>query len=162
MTKEEIYKLLNEESVPYEIVEHEAVYNMKDVKEKAIPIKGLEAKNLFLCDDKKNNYYLLIICGDKRVNLKDFRKKYNTRSLSFATEQDLFNIMKLTKGSVTPLGLLNDKELKVILYIDENFIGENNTIGVHPNNNTATIWLKVNDLIRIIKKHGNIVNIVKL
>ena len=71
------------------------------------------------------------------------------------------DIMQLIPGAVTPLGLLNDNELKVQLFIDKDFI-ETNIIGVHPNDNTATVWLKTNDLIDIIKEHGNIVNIVDI
>ena len=72
------------------------------------------------------------------------------------------NIMNLVAGSVTPLGLLNDKELKVIFYLDKDFLNDKQIIGVHPNDNTATLCLKVEDLINIIKEHGNQVNIVEL
>ena len=72
------------------------------------------------------------------------------------------NIMKLIAGSVIPLGLLNDKKLKVIFYLDKDFLNDIQIIGVHPNDNTATLWLKVEDLIDIIKEHGNQVNVVEL
>ena len=72
------------------------------------------------------------------------------------------NIMNLIAGAVTPLGLLNDKELKVILYLDKAFLNDKQIIGVHPNDNTATLWLKVEDLIDIIEEHGNQVNVVEL
>src|SRR5699024_11474807 len=106
-----------------------------------------------LRDDKKRNYYLISVKGDKRVELKEFRNQNNTRSLSFASENDLMNIMNLIPGSVTPLGILNDKELKVQFYIDKDFMNDSHLIGVHPNDNTATIWLKVEDLIAVIKEH---------
>lgn len=70
--------------------------------------------------------------------------------------------MNLTPGSVTPLGVLNDKENKVIVFIDKDFMEGPNIIGVHPNDNTATVWLKVKDLINIIKEHGNKVEIVEM
>ena len=72
------------------------------------------------------------------------------------------NIMNLISGSVTPLGLLNDKKLKVTFYLDKDFFNDKQIIGVHPNDNTATIWLKVTDLINIIEEHGNRVNVVEL
>jgi len=72
------------------------------------------------------------------------------------------NIMNLIPGSVTPLGILNDKELKVQFYIDKDFMNDSHLIGVHPNDNTATIWLKVEDLIAVIKEHGNQVYIVEI
>lgn len=82
--------------------------------------------------------------------------------MSFASEQDLMSIMNLISGAVTPLGLLNDNELKVILYLDKEFLNDKQIIGVHPNDNTATLWLKVTDLIDIIKEYGNQVNIVEI
>ena len=105
---------------------------------------------------------MITIKRNKKVNLKDFKKKYNTRNLTFASPEDLKNILNLTPGSVSPLGLLNDKEHKVIFYIDKELLNDNGIIGVHPNDNTATIWLKTNDLINIIKEHKNLVNIVEL
>ena len=71
-------------------------------------------------------------------------------------------IMNLIPGAVTPLGLLNDKELKVKFYLDKDFLLDKKIIGIHPNDNTATIWLKVEDLLDIIKEHGNEVNIVEI
>ncbi len=61
--------------------------------------------------------------------------------------------MKLIPGSVTPLGALYDKEKRVIVFIDKEFIESSNVIGVYPNENTATVWLKTEDLIRIIREH---------
>lgn len=105
----------------------------------------------FVRDDKKRNYYLITVKGDKRVNLKEFKQKNHTRSLSFASEDDLMDIMKLIPGSVTPLGVLNDSEKKVQVFLDQEFTKEPGMIGVHPNDNTAMrfpLWKS--------KKCGNI------
>lgn len=162
MKKTEIYEFIKNKNIWYEITEHKAVFNMDELNEIEIPYKEYDAKNLFVRDDKKRNYYLITVKGNKRVDLKDFKNKYETRPLSFASEADLMSIMNLIPGSVTPLGLLNDKELKVKFYLDNDFLKDKKIIGVHPNDNTATIWLKVEDLISIIKEHGNIVNVVEL
>ena len=106
--------------------------------------------------------FLITVKGDKKIDLKEFRKNNNTRALSFASENDLMDIMNLIPGSVTPLGMLNDKEMKVKLFIDKEFIESSGKIGVHPNDNTATVWLKIEDLINIIKEHGNEVEIVEI
>ena len=60
------------------------------------------------------------------------------------------------------LGLLNDSECKVTLFLDNDFMNGSELIGVHPNDNTATVWLKVKDLMKIIQKHGNTVNVVRM
>ncbi len=160
MNKAETYEFLNKSGVNYEITEHKAVFNMDELGEVKLPYPEFDAKNLFVRDDKKQNYYLITVKGDKRVNLKEFRKKYGLRNLSFASAEELMKIMGLTPGSVTPLGLLNDEEHIVKFYLDSEFNGT--LIGVHPNDNTATVWLKSEDLIKIIKEHGNEVSLAEI
>ena len=122
MNKQEIYKFLNDKNIWHEITEHKAVFNMAELSEINIPYPEADAKNIFVRDDKKRNYYLITVKGDKKVDLKEFRKNNNTRALSFASENDLMDIMNLIPGSVTPLGMINDKEMKVKLFIDKEFI----------------------------------------
>lgn len=162
MVKQDIYKFLNEKNIWHEITEHEAVYNMEELESVELPYPEADAKNIFVRDDKKANYYLITVKGDKRVDLKEFRKNNGTRNLSFASPDDLMSIMGLIPGAVSPLGILNDTELKVRFYIDKYFVEESHLVGVHPNDNTATVWIKTEDLIEVIKEHGNEVNIVEI
>lgn len=161
MNKQEVYQFLKDNNVQYEVTEHPAVYNMEEMDNLHLPYP-YSAKNLFVRDDKKANYYLITVKEEKRVNLKEFRKQNGTRNLSFASENDLIDILRLTPGSVTPFGLLNDKEQKVKFYIDEDLLSGDGMIGIHPNENTATVWLKTEDLIKILKENGNEINIVKI
>ena len=162
MNKTEVYAFLDELGIWYEITEHPAVFNMEEMSKVVLPYPEADAKNLFVRDDKKRNYYLITVRGDKKVNLKDFRQDNNTRALSFASDNDLMAIMGLIPGSVTPLGMLNDEECRVKFYLDEEFLNEPYLIGGHPNENTATVWLKTQDLISIIEKHGNEVHTVAM
>ena len=162
MNKEEVYAYLDSKGIKYEVTEHKAVFNMDEIESVQLPYPSQDAKNLFVRDDKKRNYYLISVKGNKRVDLKEFRKQNNTRPLSFASANDLVKILRVTPGSVTPLGLLNDENRKVIFYLDQDFMGGQQVIGVHPNENTATLWLNVDDLIHVIKEHGNIVHVVKI
>ena len=155
MNKQETYEYLKSLGISYEITEHKAVFNMEELAEAELPYPEADAKNLFVRDDKKNNYYLITVKGDKRVNLKDFKNKYGTRTLSFAKDAELMDILGLIPGAVTPLGLLNDVDAKVKFYIDSDFFAPPGIIGVHPNDNTATVWLNVSDLVTMIKNHGN-------
>ena len=155
MNKQEIYDFLKAQGIKYEAVEHKAVFNMAEMTEVTLPYPEADAKNLFVRDDKKRNYYLITVRGTKRVDLNEFRQKYGTRRLSFASDADLLAYLGLTPGSVTPLGLLNDAECKVQFFIDEKFLHPDALIGVHPNDNTASIFLKAADLLNIIAAHGN-------
>ena len=160
ISKKNIYDLLHSYNISYEVTEHKAVYNMAELSDVSFPYPESIAKNLFVCDDKKRNYYLITVKGDKRVDLKAFRRTYGTRPLSLAKGEDLKTVLGLTPGSVTPLGILNDKEHKTHFYLDEDFLTPPSIIGVHPNENTATVWLKTEDLLRIITEHRNPVKIV--
>lgn len=153
MKKEEIYQYLKKHEINYEVNEHKAVFNMGELDSVKLLYPEWDAKNLFVRDDKKRNYYLISVKGDKRVDLKNFRKQLGLRPLSFASADDLMAIMGLTPGSVTPLGILNDIDCKVHFYMDSEFAG--NIIGVHPNDNTATIWIQADQLIHLIREHGN-------
>lgn len=160
MNKTETYQYLTDKGISYEVTEHGAVYNMEELAAVDLPYPDCDAKNLFVRDDKKRNYYLITVKGEKRVNLKEFRKAHGLRNLSFASPDDLETIMGLIPGAVTPLGLLNDEEKKVIFYLDQEF--EESLIGVHPNDNTATVWMQSKDLIMLLKEHGTEVNIVEI
>lgn len=160
MNKQEIYEYLTEQGLSFEITEHAAVYNMEELDAVDLPYPDCDAKNLFVRDDKKRNYYLITVKGDKHVDLKAFQQAHGTRKLSFASADDLMSILGLLPGAVTPLGLLNDAERRVTLFLDSGFGA--GLIGVHPNDNTATVWLKAEDLVKVIRDHGNVVNIVKI
>ena len=160
MTKQETYDYLTGRGIVFEITEHTPVYNMEELDAVELPYPDCDAKNLFVRDDKKRNYYLITVKGDKRVDLKEFAQTYGTRKLSFASADDLMAIMGLIPGAVTPLGLLNDEERKVTLYLDNAFLG--GLVGIHPNDNTATVWMKAEDLVKVITEHGNTVNAVKI
>ena len=162
MNKQEVYDFIKSKNIWHEITEHEAVFNMDELSKIEVPYNDCDAKNLFVRDDKKENYYLITVKGNKRVDLKELRKRYDVRPLSFASAEDLIKYLNIIPGSVSPLGLLNDKERKVKFYLDDSFFKDNKIIGIHPNDNTATVWLKVDDLINIIKEHGSKIEIINI
>lgn len=153
MDKTGVYDFLREHVIEHEITEHPAVYNMAELDSIELPYPEWQAKNLFVRDDKKQNYYLITVKGDKRVDLKEFRKHHGLRALSLASAEALYEIMRLQPGSVSPFGILNDENRMVHFYMDTEYTG--NIIGVHPNDNTATVWLNADELMELICRHGN-------
>lgn len=160
MNKQETYQYLKDHNIPFEITEHRAVYNMEELDSIDLPYPEGDAKNLFVRDDKKKNYYLITVKGDKRVNLKDFRKAHGLRPLSFASPEDLKKYMDLTPGAVMPLGLLNVEGAPITMYLDAEF--KDSIIGIHPNENTATVWLQGDDLVELLRENGCEVEIVEI
>ena len=158
--KQDIYRLLDAQGIAYEAVEHPAVYTVDEADALRLPHPEAGAKNLFLRDDKHRAYYLLTCREDVRVDLKTLQHQIGSRRLSFASADDLRDMLGLIPGSVTPLGLLNDEARRVRFLLDEAFAGR--LISAHPNENTATIFLQTDDLLALLAEHGTPVTIVHL
>ena len=151
--KEEIYQLLETEKILFEKVEHPAVYTIDGMKDLHLPNEEAVAKNLFVRDKKKKQYYLIVLREDKHCDLKALQEKVGSdKPLGFASEEDLDRILGLIRGSVTPLGALNDEERRVRVIVDATFAGQ--LIGMHPNDNTASVWLRADILMDLLQRHG--------
>lgn len=152
---ESCLRTLDAAGVKYTLAEHAHADTIDDVVALGLPDGDKVAKNLFVRDDKRLNYYVLTVRQDKHVSLRDAQEKMGSRKLSFASEEELQSLLGLAKGSVTPLGYMNDAAKKVKFVIDSEFKG--GIIGVHPCDNTATVWLSADELSALIRKHGNFV-----
>ena len=161
MNRLDIINLLNRLQMKYSITEHPPAETIEDIDSFQLPDADAVLKNLFLRDDKKRNYYLVVIRKDKTINLKELRCSLGSRPLGFASEDDLRSYLGLKKGSVTPLGILNDYEHNVQVILDEDVL-DFPIIGIHPNENTSTLWLSPQDLQMLIKNHGNSVVLLKI
>ena len=148
-------------NISYDVIDHPAVYTIEEMDNLNIDNKNEVVKNLFVRDDKKKRYFIIVLQKNKRVNLKEIKKEINCRPLSFASEEDLCNYMQLSKGSVTPFGILNDEDCKVEVILDKDIL-QFEHIGVHPNDNTATVWLRPQDLESVIKNHGNTITFIEI
>lgn len=160
-TKAEVLEFLDARGINYQHVEHEAVFTMETMAALHLPFEHEIVKNLFLRDDKKRNYYLVVMVGDKPCNLKALRQLLESRPLKFASSEDLESYLGLFGGEVSPFGILNDEQACVQVVFDEelkNYSG----LGVHPNDNTATVHIALDDLVAIIEEHGNPVRFVDL
>lgn len=99
------------------------------------------------------HYYMVVLEQNRQLDLKQLRTRLASRRLTFAPECDLQDMLCLQKGSVTPFGVLNDLRGIVEVLIDRAFQGE--WIGVHPNDNAATLFLDIEVLISMLKLHGS-------
>lgn len=150
---------LNTLNINDELVEHPAIYTIEEMNSLNLTNSEKIAKNLFIRDDKKRNYYLIVAKEDRQINLKELRTLINSRPLSFCSEKDLKKYLNLEKGTVTPLGVINNEDNNVQVLIDSYF--KNSIIGVHPNVNTSTIFLESSNLVAVIEDCGNEVNYIE-
>ena len=142
-----LYEILNKLNISYEEYSHQAVYTVDEARQIKLNIYGTGCKNLFLTD-KQGGYYLVVLEENKRANIKELSKSLSKKRLSFASSDELKEILNLEPGSVTPLSIINDTKLKVTLLIDKPL--DNNKILVHPNTNTKTLVINYSDLLRFI------------
>ena len=148
--KEEVCAYLDSRGVVYDRVDHEAVFTMEAMDALSLPFANVVVKNLFLRDDKKRNYYLVVMPEDKPANLKALRAALGARPLRFASEEDLQGILGLRGGAVSPFGVLNDTEGKVQVVLDA-ALRDWPAVGVHPNDNTATLRVPLSDLLALFE-----------
>lgn len=140
--------ILNRNKINFRVFEHPPVFTVEQAKNtyelKDIP--GIRTKNLFL-KDERDNYYLVCLRGDKRLNMKHLEKSLTTKHLKFATAEELKRHLNLTPGSVSIFGMIYSK--KVLLIIDKESF-ESEAISFHPNINTHTLVLDNDNLVRFL------------
>ena len=153
-----LYEILDSLKIGYKQVEHNAVFTIEESKKEDIlsKIDGLGCKNLFLKDSRKR-YYLVILQEDKKVRINEVAKKIGATHMSFANETELMDLLGLISGSVSPFGIINDKDNIVTVVLDNELVEKK--LLFHPNRNTATLSINYEDLIRFIEhqKHNYIV-----
>ncbi len=149
----DLYEELKKLDIDYEKVEHKAIYSYEDaIKENiASKIEGIECKNLFV--KSKTKYYLIFIEATKKADLKELARLLKDTRLGFASEEELERILHLKMGSVTPLGIINDRDNLVTILIDKELVGKK--VLLHPNINTKTISITLEDLIKFIESKNH-------
>ena len=156
------YALLEELSIPYTRVDHDEAATMEDCA--AIgQVLGVDiCKNLVLTPRNRSAFYLLCLPGDKHFLTKDFSKQIGSSRLSFATAEDMQELLGVQPGSASVLSLMNDKEHRITLALDRQVV-ESEYFGCHPCRNTSSLRLKTADVLEIFLKHtGHEVTVVEL
>ena len=141
-----VYDLLEKLDIPFIRIDHDVTPSIEACHD-VDKILGITiCKNLFLTTANKSKFYLLMMPGEKQFKTKDLSKQINSSRLSFASPEYMEELMDLTPGSVTILGLMNDPENRVQLVIDEDVVHEE-YIGCHPCINTSSLKLKTSDVL---------------
>ncbi len=133
-------RYFSSKGITYRTYTHPPVFTVADGKKYKIKVPGVGCKSLFLKEVKGNRYFLYTLPGVKRANLKRLAEFLHVKRLTFATADELERFLKIKPGSVSPLSILNDKEKKVELVIDQEVISAEK-INLHPNDNRASVVL---------------------
>ena len=139
------YDLLDSLGIEYERADHEPAMTMEACEEIDRALGAKICKNLFLTNRQQTAFYLLLIPGDKPFKTKDLSAQIGSSRLSFGSHELMEEILDITPGSLTVLGLMNDLDRDVTLLIDEDVLKEE-FFGCHPCINTSTVKFATADL----------------
>jgi Ala-tRNA(Pro) deacylase len=157
----DIYQILDELKIPFQKYEHPAVYTVAEAEKYDIQIDAGMTKNLFLRNKKGDKYFLVVMEGKKRADLKELGLMLDEPKLSFASPEKMSEYLGLTPGSVSPFGLINDSG-KVVKVLVDKALMTYDRLGFHPNVNTATLAINTNDFKRFLEWTGNVVNYIEM
>ena len=143
------YDLLDSLGVAYQRIDHAPAMTMEACEEIDRTLNAVICKNLLLCNRQRTRFYLLMLPGDKHFKTSVLSKEIGSSRLSFACAEDMEALLDITPGSVSVLGLMNDRKNQVELLMDADVV-KGEYFGCHPCINTSSLRLKMGDLMEVI------------
>ncbi len=156
----DIYAFLDQHGITYQRFDHPAVFTCEQANELRMPMPGKDTKNLFLRDKKGKRHFLVTVGHEKQVDLKALTEVLEVQQgLSFASSERLKEYLSVEPGSVTILGLVNDKNHGVEVIIDQ-AVWAADAVCAHPLVNTATLVIPHTGLETFLKATGHAVKVM--
>ena len=140
-----VYDLLDKLGIEYERTDHEEANTMEKCNEIDKILDTIICKNLFLCNRQQTEFYLLMMPGDKPFKTKYITKQLGCSRLSFAPSEKMLEYLDIKPGAVSVMGLMNDKDNRVRLLVDEDVL-KGEYVGCHPCVNTSSLKIKTADV----------------
>ncbi|MGI9434863.1 MAG: prolyl-tRNA synthetase associated domain-containing protein [Geminicoccaceae bacterium] len=150
---EQLFAILDEMSIEHSTIEHPPVFTVDEAKVHTAHLPGGHCKSLFL-KDKKGGLWLLVCLEARRIDMNALAKAVSCPRLSFGKPDLLFEILGVTPGSVTPFALINDREQRIGLILDQAMLQEE-LLNYHPLTNEATTTIKAADLMTFLTSTGH-------
>ena len=149
-----VYDLLDSLNIEYYRIDHSPANHIEDCEEIEQALDNVLCKNLFLCNRQHTKFYMLMMPADKVFKTKELSSQIGSSRLSFAESEYMERFLDVTPGSVSIMGLMNDKENNVQLLVDEDVL-KPQYVGCHPCINTSSIRMKTSDMFEIYLKAVN-------
>ena len=160
--EERCYALLDSLGVAFDRADHGFADTIEACRDIEIVLGCPICKNLFLTNRQQTEFYLLLMPGDKPFKTKILSKQIGTARLSFASADDMLRLLDITPGSVSLLGLMNDKNKAVHLLIDRQ-LASDAFLGCHPCINSSTLKISMRDVLeKLIPAMGHEIAWVEL
>ena len=143
-----VYDFLDKLEIEYERIDHPAFDTMQDCSETDELFGVSTVKNLLLCNSQKTEFYMLVMPGDKKFKTKELSTQIGSARLSFASAEHMETLLDITPGSLTILGLINDKDKRVKLLVDRD-LEKDEFIVAHPCINTVSLKIRMQDIFKV-------------
>ncbi|MFE1601095.1 prolyl-tRNA synthetase associated domain-containing protein [Methylobacterium sp. ID0610] len=151
---EDLLASLSDLGIPVRTTEHRPVHTVAESRDLKAGLPGGHSKNLFL-KDKRGRLFLVVAEAEARIDLKRLHGTIGaTGRLSFGSAELLFAVLGVRPGSVTPFGVINDREGQVSVILDANLMARD-PVNFHPLHNAATTAIAPGDLIRFLESTGH-------
>ena len=154
-----VYERLTDLGIRYDRYEHPAVPTVEEAEKYWVGIDATHCKNLFLRNQKGNRHYLVILPHTKNANLRAVADQIGDGRLSFASPERLMTHLGLTPGSVSPFGLINNRDHTVRVVLDRD-LRSAARLSFHPNINTRTLVISGEDFQKFLAACGHTVQYV--
>lgn len=154
----DIYNFLEDNKISYQRFDHPAVYTCEEAEKLCPPMPGVSLKNLFLRDNKGERHFLVVVGYEKSVDLKTLKDVLGVSKLGFASPERLQKYLGVEPGSVTILGLVNDLEHNVEVFIDASLWAKD--FQAHPLVNTATLVINNEGIRKFFEATGHSYKII--
>ena len=152
---------LNELGITFQIVEHEPALTTEQADHFIEGIEGVRTKTMFLTNKKKRNFYLVIMDDTKRLDMDVFKEFVEEKQIKMASAETLNDKMMLLPGTVSPFGLLNNRDKDIQVYFNQEIVSEERMC-FHPNTNEKTIFIQTEDLFSFLKEIGFEPHVIEL
>jgi Ala-tRNA(Pro) deacylase len=156
-SEQEFLTFMDTHHFVYQRIEHPAVFTCAEAKLHRPNVPAVSTKNLFLCDKKGRRFFLAVTACEKTVKLDELSSQLDVAHLRFGSEENLQRLLGVTRGAVTMMGLANDTEHQVELWMDDEIWGGEFFLS-HPLVNTATLILSKSELKRFFELTGHVVH----
>ena len=150
----QIYQFLKTHGIDYERHDHPPVFTCEDVNRLIPDLPGQKTKNLFICDGKGRQHFLVTVPDEKSVDLKSLAEALEVKKLRFASADRLSRHLDLEPGSVTLLGVMNDT-VKAVQVVVDKALWDATALQCHPLVNTATLVISLNDIRKFLAATGH-------
>jgi Ala-tRNA(Pro) deacylase len=151
--QKELYEIFEKLDISFEYHEHPPLATIEDAKIHWKDYNSGRCKNIFFRNHKGDRHYLVILEHLRQLDIKDLEKRLRQGKLTFASDKRLKQFLGLEPGSVSPFGLINDKEKHVYLFIDEK-LQDYDRLAFHPNVNTASLVISKSDFLKFLEFSG--------